>query len=214
MTTDEQDEEPIDDERPSRPIENGDPADDPWQSIRERDPEALEALLVDHVDRLHSFLRYHMPPRLATKESVSDLTQSVVGDVLPSLKDATFEDEAAFQGWLYTCALNKVRERGRHWTTEKRDQDRSTPLHDVGEDGLDAAATAPSEAARRVEAGEALHEAIAQLSEDERTVVVLVRLEGLPHAFAAEVLGRSPSACRKLLARALSRLSGLLPEPG
>ncbi|MEM1451390.1 MAG: RNA polymerase sigma factor [Planctomycetota bacterium] len=178
----------------------------------EGDPAALQRLVLEHEGALRAFVGRQLPARLATKESISDLSQSIIGDVLPKVGDASFENLSAFRGWLYTVALNKIRERGRYWTADRRDQDRETPLHDIETGEVSARDTRPSEAARREERSAILADALQRLPEDQRTAVVLVRMQGESHEVAAQVLGRSVGACRNLLTRGLRRLSAILPD--
>ncbi|MEM9378465.1 MAG: RNA polymerase sigma factor [Planctomycetota bacterium] len=190
----------------------GEADDATWSSVQERDPAALQRLVLEHEHVLRAFVRQQMPARLATKESISDVSQSIIGDVLPKVGDATFENRSAFRGWLYRVALNKIRERGRYWTAERRDQDCVTPLHDVQSAEVLANGTRPSEAARREERSRDLASALDKLPDDQRTVVVLVKMQGESHEVAAQVLDRSVGACRNLLRRGLRRLSELLPD--
>lgn len=189
-----------------------DAPDDVWERTRDGDPSALADLLAAHAGDIESFIRSHMPRALVTKESVGDLTQSLVGDLLPEISRASFDNQAAFRGWLRQCARNKIRERLRHWNAGRRDHGRDCAMQDVGEECLCVDQTTPSEAAQREESNCALHGALEKLTEEQRRLVVLVKFEGRSYAEASAVLGRSPAACRKMMARTLSTLAGLLPD--
>ena len=182
-----------------------------WSRASGGDAAALNQLLARHVPEVEAFIRYRMPPALATRESVSDLTQSLVGDLIPELPKTEFANEAAFHGWLRACALNKIRERLRFWRAERRDGVERA-MHDIGPDPLPGRATSPSEALRRSESEERLHEALEKLPEDQRDLVVMVKLCGVSYEEAAEAMDRSPSACRKVVSRAMVKLSSLLPD--
>lgn len=176
------------------------------------DADAAGELLVEHVSEVESFIRFNLPRSLATRESVSDLTQSVVSDLLPEFEGTDFPSPEAFKGWLRRCALNKIRMRLRHWRAQQRDPDRARPMHDIEVQPFAASQTSPSQAAHRVEVGAALHDALQELSVDQREVVVLVKLMGLSHLEAGRAIGKSTESSRQLLARGLRRLSEILPD--
>jgi RNA polymerase sigma-70 factor (ECF subfamily) len=68
----------------------------------------------------------------------------------------------------------------------------------------------PSSAARANERDEALERALAQLSEDQREVIVRRTRDKESFAEIGVALGRSPEAARKLWTRALERLQQIL----
>jgi RNA polymerase sigma-70 factor (ECF subfamily) len=73
--------------------------------------------------------------------------------------------------------------------------------------------TSPSASAARRDLGVLLSDALAQLSEDHREVIVLHHLEGLDWDEVAQRLGRTAGAMRKLWTRALQQLRPLIDEP-
>src|SRR5262249_46809398 len=79
---------------------------------------------------------------------------------------------------------------------------------------LAADQTSPSERAVRVEELLRLARALAQLPEDQRAVVELHHLKGLPVAEVAGKMGRRRPAVVGLLYRGLKRLRELLREEG
>ena len=179
------------------------------------DPSALPELLARHVPLLRAFLRLRMSRQLRSLEESSDLVQTVCRELLDHRDGFAFRGDAEFRAWLCTAALNKLRERERFWTAEKRDPQRKKEL--VTEDHALAACYAsvltPSRAAIGKESLERFERAFEELSEQQREVVILVRLSGLSHAQAAEQLGTTEVATRSLLHRALVRLTTLLSEP-
>ena len=79
---------------------------------------------------------------------------------------------------------------------------------------LAADQTSPSERAVRGEELLRLAQALARLPEDQRRVVELHYLKGLPVAEVAEQIGRTRPAAVGLLFRGLKRLRELLRDPG
>ena len=75
-----------------------------------------------------------------------------------------------------------------------------------------AAGKSPSQEATQHEAGVILAEALGRLPADYREVLILRNLEELTFPEVAQRMDRSVDSVRKLWARALARLRGLLPE--
>ncbi|HEX5052043.1 MAG TPA: sigma-70 family RNA polymerase sigma factor [Planctomycetota bacterium] len=176
------------------------------------DPAALGALLEAYLPRLHAFVQARLGPGLEPRESSMDVVQSVCRQILATRTVADFEGEHHFQAWLFTCALNKVREKHRFHRLGRRDVAREEPAP------LAATALAdlltPSQDAVGKETADALAASLAALSPEHREVITLARLHGLPQAVIAEVMGRSEPAVRQLLGRALLRLTRELRARG
>lgn len=185
---------------------------DLWARARRGDEAALRKLLLRLVPEVRAFIQHSMPPAIDAKESVSDLTQSLVGDLLPELPRGQFDGPDALRAWFRACALNKIRARLRHWRAERREEGRDVAMHDVGSDPFAGREPSPSAAAHEDEARERLRAALEQLPEDQRELVVMVKLAGLSYSEAAATMERSVSGCRKIVSRAMVRLSGLLPD--
>jgi RNA polymerase sigma-70 factor (ECF subfamily) len=180
-----------------------------------------EVLLADHLGLLRAYVRRRLGPKMRVKETSLDLAQSVCREALKDL--SRFEDrgEGSFRRWLLTRAENKIKDRGRFWRRERRAVDREVSLAREGQDTGsgstslgDQLATyeTPQQRAAAREELTRLEAAFGALPEDYREVVVLSKLEGLPHDQVAERLGRSNAATRTLLCRALARLSTALED--
>ncbi|MFQ5505729.1 MAG: RNA polymerase sigma factor, partial [Planctomycetota bacterium] len=123
-----------------------------------------------------------------------------------------YRNEASFRCWLFSVALNKIREKGRFHDAACR-----TPTREEGSwndsgglPGRHAGGYTPSEYAIARESEEQFEAAFDLLSEDHREIIVLSRILRLSHAEIAERLGRSEVAVRSLLSRALVALSARL----
>jgi RNA polymerase sigma-70 factor (subfamily 1) len=182
------------------------------------DARALDELLVAYLPRLRAFVRARMDEQLRQRESASDLVQSVCRELVAARPRFEFRGEAQFRGWLFTAALNKVREKRRFHGAARRDRAREAPGPCSERGDAEALASAyatvgtPSAAAIRQEDIERLERAFDQLSEDHREVITLTRLAGLPQAQVAVLMGRSAEAVQKLLGRAMLRLGELLEQ--
>jgi RNA polymerase sigma-70 factor, ECF subfamily len=176
--------------------------------------DAAEDLLVHYLPRLRAFVRARLGEQLRRRESASDIVQSVCRELAEERGHAKFEFEPQFRAWLFTAALNKIRERARFWRAEKRDDRR---LDSVGDDrhledlsvGYSGVFT-PSRVAAAREQLERLETALDALDEDHREVIALARIARLPHDEIAQRMGRSVGAVRQLLGRALRTLADRL----
>jgi RNA polymerase sigma factor (sigma-70 family) len=149
---------------------------------------------------------------MARVESPEDLAQSVCREVLADLPELDFRREDQFRAYLFLQARRKVLDRARYYRVDVRDPNRRQEF--VG--GADPAANAPSPS--RVAAGKEelllAEQAIQELPENQREAVLLSRVAGMSYAEIAELKGQSESAIRGLVARALSRLSGIATRAG
>jgi len=178
------------------------------------DEPALDQLLRTYMPQLHAFVRVRLGPQLRAHESSLDVVQSVCRELLEARGRFDFRGEDRFRAWLFTSALNKVRERHRRLHSGKRDVAREQDGANVDDGTFVAPALTPSQDAIGIETERAIAEAMAALSEEHREVITLARLVKLPHRVIAEVLERNEAAARQLLARAMVRLVRELRQRG
>ena len=178
------------------------------------DRAALGTLLEHYLPQLHGFVHARLGPGLQARESSMDVVQSVCRQILAAREVSDFRGEERFRAWLFTCALNKVREKARYHRFARRDMAREERGREVNPLSSVAHLLTPSQEAAGNETAAALAEALAVLSEEHREVITLARIVRLPHSVIAEVMGRSEPAVRQLLARALVRLTLELRERG
>jgi RNA polymerase sigma-70 factor (ECF subfamily) len=131
--------------------------------------------------------------RTGSPADAEDLTQRVFTDAVEAFAgDATPPD--SMLAWLYTVAhrrmTDEIRQRSRQPQTAAAQSIDTLPLTDEYGPNVRAA----------------LETAIAQLSEEQRTVVVLRLLRGLPFAEIAELVGQSEAACKMRFARGITRI--------
>lgn len=177
------------------------PPEDPGGS----GPDALESLVERCRPDLEEFLRRRAGRRLRGQESVSDLAQSVCREILTHRDRFQFPGEENFRRWLFATALRKLGRRHEYYGAIKREIGRNVPLPDS--DALLRAITTPSQAAMAGELRERVAAAFRELSAEQRLVIHLARVEGLPRPEIAARLGKSPGAVRTLLCRALAALA-------
>lgn len=131
--------------------------------------------------------------RTDSPADAEDLTQRVFADAVEAFAgDATPPD--SMLAWLYTVAqrrmADEIRQRSRQPQTAQAPNIDTLPS--VDEYGPNVRA--------------ALETVLAQLSEEQRTVVVLRLLRGLAFAEIAEFVGQSEAACKMRFARGITRI--------
>ena len=176
---------------------------------------AVDELLERHLPGLRMYVRKNISPTLLAKESSADVVQSVCREVLQDVDRFEYQGEAAFRSWLYQAALRKLIDRHRYYNAEKRSIGREVAPQ---KDDLSATDFARLASSMHSPSGEAImHEQVAglerafsALSEEDRRIIRLIYIEGVTHAQAGEQLGCNEVNSRKLLSRALARLSKLI----
>jgi RNA polymerase sigma-70 factor (ECF subfamily) len=173
-----------------------------------REPDAFEAFYRDHVDPVQRFVARRVDdPHLA-----ADLTADVF---LAAIDGAhTYQPgRGPVIAWLYGVGRNTIASEVRR---------RSREMHAVrrvsGQRLLDPASQARIE--DRIDAereSRRLYRALAELNDDDRSLLELVALDGLSVADAARSLGVKPATARVRLHRSRARLTAHLrrsePEP-
>jgi RNA polymerase sigma-70 factor (ECF subfamily) len=174
---------------------------------------AVDELLERHLGGLRTYVRKNISPALLAKESSDDLVQSVCREVLQNVARFEYQGEAAFRNWLYQAALRKIIDRQRYYKAEKRDAAREvaalgTSSMSSGEFAVLASSIhTPSRDAAMHEEIARLEQGFNQLAEADRRVIRMIYIEGFSHAQVAEALGCTEVNSRKMLSRALARLS-------
>ena len=136
--------------------------------------------------------------------TLEELVQDVFVEAYTSLKG--FRGEAPFVHWLNRIA---TRVGYRFWKTQARQASRTVPLQDW--DTL-ADAEDDTNELEAAEAGELLHEVLAQLPPRDRLVLTLLYLEELSVAEAADRTGWSRSMVKVQAFRARKKLRALLEK--
>ena len=169
------------------------------------DREAFDRLVLHFQDRVFN-LSYRM---LGDYDEANDCAQETFVKVYRSLKDFRFE--ASFATWLYTIAANTCRNRLKSLEFRTRKQMvRIDPMEtsDGAHASVELADPAPSALDRltRHEQEIAVQRAIATLTEDHRTVVILRDIEGLSYEEIAAITGYTLGTVKSKLSRARQRL--------
>ncbi len=164
------------------------------------------------VERYHGKiygLTYNMT---SNREDAEDLTQEIFIKAFEALP--RFKGKSSFYTWLYRIAINKTinyrkkRNRKRALSLDQFDQE--IKLDDVYHD-----LTAKGSPLRHLSLSELqikLNEALQNLSEKHRTVVVMHDMQGIPHEEIAKVVGASVGTVRSRLFYARRQMQAELAE--
>ncbi|HEX5050294.1 MAG TPA: RNA polymerase sigma factor [Planctomycetota bacterium] len=181
------------------------------------DRDVLAALLVQQMPALEAFVRLRMGVALRKRETGEDLVQTVCRAALESFDRLQFRGDAAFRSWLFGIAGNKLRERVRLVTAQRRDPARERPLDEMRAssvlDGCRGLCT-PSRELQSQETLRGIEAAFDALPADQQEAVSLRRIASLDYAAIAAAMARSEGAVRNLVHRGLARFALLLEEAG
>jgi RNA polymerase sigma-70 factor, ECF subfamily len=170
-------------------------------------------------DYLRLLARLQLGARLQAKLDASDVVQQTILQAHASRAQFRGRTEAEWLAWLRAILANALAAAARRFDTGARQLGRERSLEadmDLSSSRLEgllaADQTSPSERAVRSEELLQLAAALGRLPEDQRRVVELHHLKGLPVAEVAEQMGRTRPAVVGLLFRGLKKLRELLRE--
>lgn len=160
------------------------------------DQEALAHIYRTYQQALYRYVYHH----IGDEQTAQDLTAEVFGRFLQALRSGRGPDQH-LKSWLYRVAHNLIVDelrRRTHRNHQSLDDAPAEVLHD-GEQS-------PDERAWTAIAGAQVREALAELSPDQRQIVILKFLEGLDNSEIAEITGKTVGAVKALQHRALESL--------
>ncbi len=164
-------------------------------------------------ERLEALAGSLMSPALRRVVAVDDIVQESLARGLASIESFTWRGEGSLLRWLGTIARNVIAQAAR------RDL-KNAPVELKIEPS--ASVVSPSRQLRREERLQRLERALTELSDDQREVISLARIDGLSASEIAARTGRSETAVRQSLSRGLRALRtsfgdtaslGLPPRP-
>jgi RNA polymerase sigma-70 factor (ECF subfamily) len=168
--------------------------------LRDRDERAFRELLEAHKDRVYN-ITFRM---LGNRAEAEDVAQEVFISVFKTIDQ--FREESKFSTWLYRVAVNHCKNRIKY-LARRHDRDRDE-LDETSHQTNGAVAGAPVRAARPDRALEGaqmerlLQEAIGNLDDDHRIVVVLRDVEDLSIEEICEITGLPDGTVKSRLHRA------------
>lgn len=150
----------------------------------------------------HLFERYQVSlfnffRRMGCEHAISeDLTQTVFERVIRYR--ASFRSDSSFKSWLYQIARNVSKDFFNKNRIKVADFAEAEGIQET-----DAPMSAQMEAAEDVQM---LHQALAQLPDDQREILVLTRFQEMKYSEAAKVLGLTESNAKVKAHRAIKQL--------
>jgi len=145
--------------------------------LRDRDERAFRELLDLHRDRVFN-ITFRM---LGNRHEAEDVAQEVFITVFKTID--TFREESKFSTWLYRVTVNQCKNRIKY-LARRHDKSRDELDDATATDGVNGAIAAPAprspeRALEGLQMEKLLQEAIAELEEDQRTVIILRDVEDL-----------------------------------
>lgn len=141
--------------------------------------------------------------RLDASADAEEVTQEVYVAALAGIGQLRANSELALLAWLYQIARHKLADRLR-----ARYRRPTAPLESAGE--LEARDPLPADVALAHEDRATVRRALAELTSDQREVIVCKYVLGYDNARTAAIVGKNANAVNQLHHRALARLRRLL----
>lgn len=157
--------------------------------------EAMAVLYNHYFERIYRFIYY----RVSHKETAEDLTEEVFVKVFDKLKD--LEQLAAFEGWLFQIARNKVID---YYRSKKQ----TVALEDV-ENTLEYETNIVDIVNLKTEQIVFI-KLLKELSDEQQQVIKLKFLEDIDNSIIAEMMNKTEGAIRVIQHRAITRLKELI----
>jgi RNA polymerase sigma-70 factor (ECF subfamily) len=189
------------------------------ERITEGDAAALEELLRHHRPGLRSFVELHLDPRIRARVDPSDVVQDAQLEAARRMDDYLSRRPMPFRLWLRKNARQRLMNLRRdHVGRQRRSVRREVALPDRSSvllaRPLLAHGASPSQQAEARELEQRISRAVAELSEQDREVLLMRHAEDLPFDEIACLLEVEPAAARKRFGRALIRLQQALAAQG
>ena len=167
---------------------------------------ALNSLMERHGEKLFHYLIR----QLGNEHDAADIAQESFVRVYQHR--AKFDPRRKFSTWLYTIATNLSRDRLRYRSRHPQvSLDAESPDSEgTLKDYLPSETTSPHQQLEARESAETVRRAIASLSDELRTPLILFEYEGLSQAEIAAILHCTPKAVETRLYRARNQLRPLL----
>lgn len=175
--------------------------------LRRGDPSAFEQLVRTHQDRVYDFC----VRMLNDREEAFDLTQEIFISIHRHMDK--FRADAKLTTWIYRIARNHCLNRLKY--LKRRGRGRSDEYGESNEFAITEAmggSEAPDAAVTRKTDRQLVHQAITELDEEQRSLVVLRDVEGLSYDEIMEITALPEGTVKSRLHRAREKLAGILTK--
>jgi RNA polymerase sigma-70 factor (ECF subfamily) len=188
------------------------------QGAEQGDRDAVDKLMDRHRDSLHRMIRCRLNPGVAGRVDASDIVQEALLTASRRLADYLQNPRMPFHAWLRQLARDRLADAYRHELADKRavGREQAMPAHDAS--SLDPVAQirdaelTPAAMLLRKEFAARFHQALDQLQDESREIVLMRHAEQLTNSQAAELLGISEPAAGMRYLRALRQLKSILGD--
>jgi RNA polymerase sigma-70 factor (ECF subfamily) len=188
--------------------------------VRQGDQAAVEKLLDQHREPVRRMIDLRLDPAIGQRVDASDVVQEVLLEASRRLQKFLEKPDMPFHLWLRHIAKDHIIDaHRRHHQAQKRGVDRERPLVPAGladKSSIELAGQfidqelTPASAAIRHEMERRLHQAIADLDEDDRDIILMRHFEQMGNQEVAADLGLTEAAASMRYLRAVRRLRDLL----
>jgi RNA polymerase sigma-70 factor (ECF subfamily) len=176
---------------------------------------AVDQLLARHRPFLRQLVRLRLDPQLRVRVDPSNVVQAAQIEAVRRLDSYLQSPAMPFRLWLRQIAYDRLLMlHRRHVGAARRDVQREVALPDRSSlalaQKLVAPGSSPGEQLAQRELARRVRQALAQLAETDRDLLLMRNFEGLSNQEVAQVLQINPAAASQRYGRALLRLRNLL----
>jgi RNA polymerase sigma-70 factor (ECF subfamily) len=189
------------------------------QQAANGDQNAFAELFDHYRPYLDHVIALRLESRLRSRVDASDVVQETQLEVFRRLGEFLQRRPMPFRLWLRKTALERLLKlREYHVEAKRRTVQREVPLPERSSlllaRRLFSAGSTPSQRLSRRELARRVNQALAQLPDSDREVLLMRHFEGLPYEEIGLALEIAPAAARKRYGRALLRVQKLLIADG
>jgi RNA polymerase sigma-70 factor (ECF subfamily) len=171
-----------------------------------------------HRDSLNRMVQCRLNRGVARRVDASDIVQDALLAASRRLAEYLQSPKIPFHAWIRQIARDRLADVYRRELADKRNVAREQAAAAIDRSSLNPLDQAPDHqltpaaALLRKEFAERFHDAVNQLDDDDREIILMRHAEQLTNSQAAEVLGLSDPAAGMRYLRALRKLKSVLGE--
>jgi RNA polymerase sigma-70 factor (ECF subfamily) len=189
------------------------------EQVQQGDSEAVQRLLARYRPDLRAFVAARLDPKVRARVDPSDVVQETQLEVVRRMHDYLDRRPMPFHLWVRKLAYERLLNARRdHREAGRRSVDREVDLPEQSSlllaRPLLAGGPSPSRLLAARELADRIGQAVAQLAEADREILLLRHVEELSYAEVAQLLDIEPATARKRYGRALLRLRKVLSDHG
>ena len=194
----------------------GEQTEELLNGVRAGDQDAVNRLMDRHRVAVRRLIQMRLDNAVARRVDASDVVQDVLFEASRRLEDYIKEPTMPFHLWLRQLARDRMIDmHRRHRVAKRRSVDREQQVTSVAHDNQSAAdlmsllkdnELTPAAASLRKEMEQRFLEALNQLEEDDREIIMMRHFEHLGNGEVAEALNLSAPAAGMRYLRAIRKL--------